>query len=162
MAATTHTPDGLNGMAYNRCVGTRYCAANCPFKLRRFNFLNYRRHAAEGYQEKSPVQLAHNPEVTVRSRGVMEKCTFCVQRIMDARQVAKQEGREIQDGDITVACQDSCNSRAIIFGDSNDPGSEISRYRSHQLEYRVLEELMIRPNITYLAKLRNTHEEVKS
>ncbi|MBT3786210.1 4Fe-4S dicluster domain-containing protein, partial [bacterium] len=162
VAATTHTPDGLNGMAYNRCVGTRYCAANCPYKVRRFNFLNFRRHVGNAQYERPVATLAHNPEVTVRSRGVMEKCSFCVQRIYEGRQLAKEEKREFKGAEITVACQDACNASAIIFGDTNDPKDPLRAYQDSNLEYKVLEELMVRPNITYLAKLRNAHEEEKS
>lgn len=162
VAATTHSPDGLNGMTYNRCVGTRYCAANCPYKVRRFNFLNYRRHLSDSQYEKPVSILANNPEVTVRSRGVMEKCTFCVQRLREGRQVAIEEKREFKGSDVTTACQDACNANAIVFGNSNDPGDPLRRYQDNHLEYKILEELMIRPNVTYLAKLRNTNEEGKS
>lgn len=155
VAATVHTPDGLNGMAYNRCVGTRYCANNCPYKVRRFNFLNYRRHFRDSHQETAVASLAHNPEVTVRSRGVMEKCTFCVQRIMDARSQAKLEKRDLKGTDVTVACQDGCPSNAIKFGDLNDPNSEVSRYMKNELEFKVMEELNVKPNVTYMAKIRN-------
>ena len=157
--ATNHSPDGLNQMAYNRCVGTRYCANNCPYKVRRFNFFNFRDHFADEYYQNNLTDLVHNPEVTVRSRGVMEKCTFCVQRIMDARADAIAENREIMDGDIVTACQDACPSQAIAFGDSNNEESEVSKYRKHDLAYHVLEELNVRPNVTYIAKLRNTHSE---
>jgi len=162
VAATTHTPDGLNGMAYNRCVGTRYCANNCPYKVRRFNFLNYRRHFRDSHQEAPVASLAHNPEVSVRSRGVMEKCTFCVQRIMDARSEAKREKRKLNGSDVTVACQDACPSNAIKFGDTNDTESIVSRYIAHELEYKIMEELMVRPNVTYMAKIRNKHKEARS
>ena len=162
VAATTHSPDGLNGMAYNRCVGTRYCAANCPYKVRRFNFLNFRRHLSDSQYEKPVAILANNPEVTVRSRGVMEKCTFCVQRLREGRQIAIQDKREFKGTDVTTACQDACNANAIIFGDTNNAQDPLRKYQENDLEYKVLEELMIRPNITYLAKLRNTNEEGKS
>jgi len=162
VAATTHTPDGLNGMAYNRCVGTRYCANNCPYKVRRFNFHNYRRHFENSHYEAKVAELAHNPEVTVRSRGVMEKCTFCVQRIMDARSEAKIEKRELKGTDVTVACQDACNSNAIVFGDQNDKKGPLMPYLKHELEYKLLEELLVRPNVIYMAKIKNTHEEARS
>lgn len=162
VAATTHTPDGLNGMAYNRCVGTRYCANNCPYKVRRFNFLNYRRHFRNSHQEAQVASLAHNPEVSVRSRGVMEKCTFCVQRIMDARSEAKREKRALKGSDVTVACQDACPSNAIKFGDTNDKESIVSKYIAHELEYKIMEELMVKPNVTYMAKIRNKSEEARS
>ncbi|MFA6571508.1 MAG: 4Fe-4S dicluster domain-containing protein, partial [Bacteroidota bacterium] len=159
VAATNHSPDGLNQMAYNRCVGTRYCANNCPFKVRRYNFFNFRDHFGNGYYQQDSLQLLHNPEVTVRSRGVMEKCTFCVQRIMEARQEATKEGRTVKGEDVRTACQCSCPSNAIVFGDMNDPNSEISKLLKHNLNYTMLEELNIKPNISYIAKLRNTNSE---
>ena len=162
VAATTHSPDGLNGMAYNRCVGTRYCAANCPYKVRRFNFLNFRRHLSDSQYEKPVAILANNPEVTVRSRGVMEKCTFCVQRLREGKQIAVQDKRQFKGTDVTTACQDACNANAIVFGDSNDIQDPVRKLQDNNLEYKILEELMVRPNITYLAKLRNTNEEGKS
>ncbi len=157
--ATNHSPDGLNQMVYNRCVGTRYCANNCPYKVRRFNFFNFRDHFEDAYYLNEVTPLVHNPEVTVRSRGVMEKCTFCVQRISEARSEANAEGREFKGDDVVVACQQSCPADAIIFGDSNDLESKVSKYREHQLGYHVLEETAVKPNVTYIAKLRNTHSE---
>ncbi len=159
VAATTHSPDGLNQMVYNRCVGTKYCSNNCPYKVRRFNFFNWRDDFADGYYEQQPVSLVHNPEVTIRSRGVMEKCTFCVQRISEARQRATEEGRPVRGTDVKTACQEACPATAIVFGDANDQASEISRYRDHALGYHVLEEINVRPNVTYLARLRNIHKE---
>ncbi|RPI04699.1 MAG: 4Fe-4S dicluster domain-containing protein [Ignavibacteriae bacterium] len=155
VAATNHSPDGLNQMVYNRCVGTKYCSNNCPYKVRRFNFFNWRDDFQNGYYEQQPVSLVHNPEVTVRSRGVMEKCTFCIQRIMEARQHAIEQGRELKGSDVTTACQAACPAEAIVFGDMNDSSSNIARYRKHPLGYSVLEELNVRPNVTYIAKLRN-------
>jgi molybdopterin-containing oxidoreductase family iron-sulfur binding subunit len=155
--ATNHSPDGLNQMAYNRCVGTRYCSNNCPYKVRRFNFFDYRNRFQKAYYRQEVHQLQHNPEVTVRSRGVMEKCTFCVQRIMWARQEAIREKRELKGSDVVTACQESCPSHAIVFGDMNDPASPISQYRKHVTGYHVLEEVNARPNVTYVAKLRNTN-----
>ena len=157
--ATNHSPDGLNQMVYNRCVGTRYCSNNCPYKVRRFNFFNFRDHFEDAYYENELTSLANNPEVTVRSRGVMEKCTFCVQRIMEARSEAIKEGRPLKGSDVTTACQQACPSQAIVFGDANEKDSEIAKYREHELGYHVLEETNVRPNVTYLAKLRNTHTE---
>ena len=157
--ATNHSPDGLNQMAYNRCVGTRYCSNNCPYKVRRFNFYNFRNNFADAYYENNITDLVHNPEVTVRSRGVMEKCTFCVQRIMEARSEAIKDNRELKGDDVKTACQVACPSNAIVFGDSSDKESEVSKYRNHNLAYHVLEELNVRPNVTYIAKLRNTHSE---
>ncbi|MCX8010177.1 MAG: TAT-variant-translocated molybdopterin oxidoreductase [Ignavibacteria bacterium] len=159
VAATNHSPDGLNQMAYNRCVGTRYCSNNCPYKVRRFNFFDFRTYFADGYFEQQPIDLLHNPEVTVRSRGVMEKCTFCIQRIMEARQIAIEEGRELKGSDVMTACQQACPSNAIVFGDINDKNSQVSKYRNHELGYHVLEELNVKPNVTYIAKLRNIHSE---
>ncbi len=157
--ATNHSPDGLNQMVYNRCVGTRYCSNNCPYKVRRFNFFNFRDHFKDSLYENDLTSLLNNPEVTVRSRGVMEKCTFCVHKIMEARSDAIKEGREVKGSDVVTACQQACPAEAIVFGDANDPDSKISEYRDHNLSYHVLEELNIKPNVTYLAKLRNTQTE---
>jgi MoCo/4Fe-4S cofactor protein with predicted Tat translocation signal len=161
VAATTHTPDGINGMAYNRCVGTRYCANNCPYKVRRFNYFNYRAHLAEGFQQSDSFSLMHNPEVTVRSRGVMEKCTFCLQRVMDEKQMAIQENRNIKGSNVKTACQEACNTDAITFGDQNDTDSDLYEKMTSKLGYYVLEEVKTAPNITYIAKLRNTYEPLK-
>ena len=159
VVATTHSPDGLNQMTYNRCVGTKYCSNNCPYKVRRFNFYDYRDFVEEGYYEQQPINLMHNPEVTVRSRGVMEKCTFCVQRIMEARQHAVEQGRTVAGSDVRTACQEACPAQAITFGDMNDRSSEVSRLRAHDLGYHVLEDLNVRPNVTYIARLRNVQSE---
>jgi molybdopterin-containing oxidoreductase family iron-sulfur binding subunit len=147
--ATTHSPDGLNQMAYNRCVGTRYCSNNCPFKVRRFNFFDYTS------MKKEPENLVYNPEVTVRPRGVMEKCTFCVQRIQDARQIANSESREVRDGEIQPACAAACPAGAIVFGDLNDPESRVAKTTKMDRHYRLLEELGIKPSVTYLADISN-------
>ena len=147
--ATNHSPDGLNQMAYNRCVGTRYCANNCPYKVRRFNFLEFTA------QKKEPEILVYNPEVTVRPRGVMEKCTFCVQRIQDARIRAKAEHRPVRDGEIVPACVAACPSQAIIFGNLKDPKSLVAEVSRTPRGYKVLEEVGARPAITYLADLKN-------
>ncbi len=160
VAATTHSPDGLNQMIYNRCVGTRYCSNNCPYKVRRFNFFNYRDHFKDNYQQSHLLSLVYNPEVTVRSRGVMEKCTFCIQRIMEARSNAIEEHRPLKGSDVRTACQDACNTEAIKFGDMNDKDSEFyKKYRTHELGYYVLEDVNTRPNVTYIAKLRNIESE---
>lgn len=157
--ATNHSPDGLNQMAYNRCVGTRYCSNNCPYKVRRFNFYNFRDHFADAYYENDLTSMINNPEVTVRSRGVMEKCTFCVQKIMEARSNAIREGKEWNGQNVKTACQTACPAEAIVFGNVNDKNSEVLKYREHELAYHVLEELYVKPNVTYIAKLRNTISE---
>jgi len=157
--ATNHSPDGLNQMAYNRCVGTRYCSNNCPYKVRRFNFYNFRDNFADAYYENDLTSMVNNPEVTVRSRGVMEKCTFCVQKIMEQRAVAIREGKEWIGQNVKTACQSACPAEAIVFGNVNDKNSEVYKYREHNLAYHVLEELYVKPNVTYLAKLRNTISE---
>lgn len=159
VAATNHSPDGLNQMVYNRCVGTRYCSNNCPYKVRRFNFFNFRDHFADAHYLQTPMQLSANPEVTVRSRGVMEKCTFCVHRIAEGRAEATREGKTFDGKGITTACQDACAANAIVFGNANDPSSDVAKWRKHNLGYQVLGDLNIRPNVTYLAKLRNIEEE---
>ncbi|MDP1675401.1 MAG: TAT-variant-translocated molybdopterin oxidoreductase [Bacteroidota bacterium] len=161
VSATTHSPDGLNQMAYNRCVGTKYCSNNCPYKVRRFNFFDFRDNFNDAYQYQQPLNMLHNPEVTVRSRGVMEKCTFCVQRIMEARQHAIEDNRELKGSDVVTACQEACPAEAIIFGDVNDKTSEIYKYRKHEIGYRVLEEINVAPNVTYIAKLRNVESQTE-
>ena len=147
--ATTHSEDGLNQMVYNRCVGTRYCSNNCPFKVRRFNFFDYTS------TKKEPETLIYNPEVTVRPRGVMEKCTFCIQRIQNARQKAKIEGRPILDGEIQPACAAACPAGAIVFGDLNNEASRVARLSKMNRNYRMFEELGIKPSVTYLADISN-------
>jgi Fe-S-cluster-containing dehydrogenase component/anaerobic selenocysteine-containing dehydrogenase len=150
--ATVHSSEGLNIQVYNRCVGTRYCSNNCPYKVRRFNWFEY-----SNIKEKS-LRLALNPDVTVRSRGVMEKCTFCIQRIRDGKEHAKAMGTRVQDGDIVVACQQTCPTDAIIFGDLNDPKSRIAQFAANGRGYHVLAELNTRPRITYQTKIRNREE----
>jgi len=186
VAATTHSTEGLNQMAYNRCIGTRYCANNCPYKVRRFNWFKY--HDNQQFYQSNPAmntdlgRMVLNPEVTVRSRGVMEKCSFCVQRIQAGKLTAKRERRPVKDGEVVTACQASCSSGAIVFGDMNDTESHISKLLKidHYIEkknekgevekvfnhgfdkkignpraYRVLEDIGVKPNIFYLTKIRN-------
>ena len=146
-------------MVYNRCVGTRYCANNCPYKVRRFNFYDFRDHFRDEYYQNDLTYLVNNPEVTVRSRGVIEKCTFCVQNIMEGREEAIREGKKFDGSGVTTSCQTACPANAIEFGNSNNSEAMVSKHREHNLGYHVLEELGIIPNITYLAKIRNTHSE---
>jgi MoCo/4Fe-4S cofactor protein with predicted Tat translocation signal len=156
VAATTHSKEGLNEMTYNRCVGTRYCSNNCPYKVRRFNFLDYH----SELREEPLLQLLPNPEVTVRSRGVMEKCTYCVQRISAARINAGLQDRSIADGDVVTACQAVCPTRAISFGNIRDPQSVVATEKQSTLSYSLLAELNTRPRTTYLASLRNPHPDL--
>jgi molybdopterin-containing oxidoreductase family iron-sulfur binding subunit len=147
--ATVHDSEGLNVMVYNRCVGTRYCSNNCPYKVRRFNFFLYQDWTTEG------LSLARNPDVSVRSRGVMEKCTYCVQRIERSRLVAERESRAIRDGDVVTACQQACPAEAIVFGDVNDPASRVARLKADPRNYALLGDLNTRPRTTYLARVLN-------
>lgn len=160
--ATVHSSDGLNHMAYNRCVGTRYCANNCPYKVRRFNWFNYWNDSRfDNYLNNEFTQLVLNPDVTTRSRGVMEKCSMCIQRIQAGKLTAKMEKRALKDGDIKMACQQACSANAIIFGDKNDPNSEVSKALSSERIYYVLEEINVEPGIGYMTKVRNTDSETK-
>jgi molybdopterin-containing oxidoreductase family iron-sulfur binding subunit len=149
VAATVHSSEGLNDMVYNRCVGTRYCSNNCPYKVRRFNFLDYRQPAG------SPLHLQENPDVTVRARGVMEKCTYCVQRINAGRIRAERENRALRDGEIRTACQQACPVEAIVFGDLNDPQSRVRQRKTEPTSYALLEDLNTRPRTTYLARVQH-------
>jgi molybdopterin-containing oxidoreductase family iron-sulfur binding subunit len=157
--AAYHTPDGLNGQVYNRCVGTRYCSNNCPYKVRYFNYFDYQSAADPAFAWPDPLHWLLNPDVTVRSKGVMEKCTFCVQRIRDRQHQAKLQKRErLEDGEILTACEQTCPSEAIVFGDLNDPGSRVARLARDQRQYHVLGDLNTRPAVTYLKKVRNLVE----
>jgi molybdopterin-containing oxidoreductase family iron-sulfur binding subunit len=155
VAATVHNSEGLNDMVYNRCVGTRYCSNNCPYKVRRFNFLLY-----QDWNTPS-LSLQRNPDVTVRSRGVMEKCTYCVQRINHARVAAKLDDRSIRDGEVVTACQSACPTEAIVFGNINDPESRVARMKASTLNYALLAELNSRPRTTYMAIVRNPNTELE-
>ncbi len=182
VAATTHSTEGLNQMAYNRCIGTRYCANNCPYKVRRFNWFKY--HDNQQFYQQNPAmntdlgRMVLNPEVTVRSRGVMEKCSFCVQRIQTGKLNAKKERRPMKDGEVITACQAACTSGAIVFGDMNDPESAITKLLKitddpkrpkgidkvigNPRAYRVLEEIGVKPNIFYLTKIRNKEAKAEA
>lgn len=161
--ATVHSSDGLNHMAYNRCVGTRYCANNCPYKVRRFNWFNYWNDSRfDNYLNNEFTQLVLNPDVTTRSRGVMEKCSMCIQRIQGGKLQAKIEKRPLKDGDIKMACQEACSANAIIFGDANDPNSEVSKALRSERIYYVLEEINVKPGIGYMTKIRNTDTTVQA
>jgi molybdopterin-containing oxidoreductase family iron-sulfur binding subunit len=176
VAATVHDSEGLNGMIYNRCIGTRYCANNCAFKVRRFNYFDYQatdpREPAKpwiGIPDQQQTQdvstlkkMVHNPEVSVRMRGVMEKCTYCVQRIVEARILAKNEHAQgarasdlVQEGELQTACQATCPTQAIVFGDLNDPNSAVSKARKNVRSYEMLAELNLGARTTYMAKIRN-------
>ena len=170
--ATTHSSEGLNQMTYNRCIGTRYCANNCPYKVRRFNWFKY--HDNKDFAGVNTAQnddlgkMVLNPDVTVRARGVMEKCSMCVQRIQAGKLTAKRENRKVKDGDINVACAVACPTEALVFGDMNDSQSKVSQLLkieenstdaikevNEERAYHVLEEINVSPNVWYFTKIRN-------
>ncbi|MCK3682655.1 TAT-variant-translocated molybdopterin oxidoreductase [Maribellus sp. YY47] len=156
VSATPHSDEGLNQMAYNRCVGTKYCVNNCPYKVRRFNWFEYVKNDAFDFNSNSDLgRMVLNPDVTVRSRGVVEKCSFCVQRIQEKKTAARVAGRKVEDGEIQPACVQSCPADALVFGDLNDPNSKISKYFKNERNYHLLEELHTLPSVGYLTKVRN-------
>ena len=153
--ATVHSDEGLNEMVYNRCIGTRYCSNNCPYKVRRFNFLEYNGDVSGARM------MGMNPEVTVRSRGIMEKCTYCVQRIERKRIDTRNAGTTIKDGELQTACQQGCPTRAIVFGSLNDANSKVSQLHADPRRYDLLHEIGTRPRTVYLARVRNPNPELE-
>jgi molybdopterin-containing oxidoreductase family iron-sulfur binding subunit len=154
--ATVHSSDGINQQVYNRCIGTRYCENNCPYKVRRFNWFEYARNDRFDYHMNSALgAMVLNPDVAVRSRGVMEKCSLCVQRIQAGKLAAEQDGRPVADGDIQTACQQVCPAQAIVFGDLSNPASRVSVLAKNERRYGVLEDLGTRPSVSYLTRVKN-------
>ena len=163
VSATNHSSDGINQMAYNRCIGTRYCANNCPYKVRRFNWFDYTGADSFGaLNDNDPLnrtdeiaRMVLNPDVTVRSRGVIEKCSFCYQRVQVSKLEAKKENRQVNDGDVVTACQSACSTGAIVFGDVNNPDSLVSKLANDERTFGVVEEIYTKPSVNYMTKVRN-------
>lgn len=163
VAATTHSNEGLNQMSYNRCIGTKYCINNCPYKVRRFNWYKYAGNNKQGFNSAyEEGQMELNPDVTVRSRGVVEKCSFCVQRIQEKKEQAKLENRQLEDGEVTPACAQACPANALIFGDLNDPNSRVSQLLKSNRNYHLLEELHTKPSVSYMTKVRNMGAKIEA
>jgi molybdopterin-containing oxidoreductase family iron-sulfur binding subunit len=161
--ATYHNPEGLNAQVYNRCVGTRYCSNNCPYKVRAFNWFDYSAPEKSTFAFAEPLNWQLNPDVTVRSKGVMEKCSMCIQRILEGKGNAKDENRAVRDGEIQTACAQSCPTQAIVFGDLMDPESRVSKLSHGERRYWALNELNTKPGVTYLKKpVRGMVEEKPS
>lgn len=158
VGATMHSDEGLNEMTYNRCIGTRYCSNNCPYKVRKFNYFNFHEDMKE--PDNQVKGMVFNPDVTVRFRGVMEKCSYCVQRLQNGKFRAEREGRTVEDSEVATACQDACPTQAIVFGDMNDPNSQVAAAKKGPRDYSLLEELNVRPRTTYGARVRNPHPEL--
>ncbi|MEM6957499.1 MAG: molybdopterin oxidoreductase, partial [Myxococcota bacterium] len=160
-----HSPEGMNDMAYNRCIGTRYCANNCPYKVRRFNYLDWHSHLDNPWTMHGNFphvrKMAFNPNVTVRMRGVMEKCSYCVQRIQEAKFEARRNQRQVRDGDIVTACQQVCAAEAIVFGDLNDPESRVAQADATNRRYKLLAEVGAQPRTTFLGKIRNPNPDLE-
>jgi molybdopterin-containing oxidoreductase family iron-sulfur binding subunit len=156
VAATVHSSDGMNQMIYNRCIGTRYCSNNCPYKVRRFNYYNWSKTLP------TTTQMAQNPNVTVRSRGVMEKCSYCIQRIRQVNKQVNVEERTIEEGEILTACQQACPAKAITFGNLMDPESAVSIAKQSDRRYELLAELNVKPRTSYLGRIRNPNPRLES
>ena len=156
VAATTHSNEGLNQMTYNRCIGTRYCANNCPYKVRRFNWFKYSENEKFDFHMNDELgKMVLNPDVVVRGRGVIEKCSMCIQKIQEVKLTAKREGRPVRDGEAQTACSSSCSTNALVFGDSNNKESEVWKLRNDERAYDLLDHLNVNPSVFYQTKIRN-------